>query len=342
MMGRGFRKIIQAAAAIIAVMLLCACSADSVEKTNLTVGGAGKGGTYEAYAESLSKLAESDFNIKVKTTAGSAANVRLVQDGFLNAAIVQNDILENAQKGIGIFENEPISENERAYSAVAAVFTEELQIIVRTDSEIESIDDLKGKAISIGEEESGVSGDAKMILDAYGISINDCYVLNLDYSESAAALKDGDIDAFFCIAGTPTEFISRLAEDTDIKLLSIDQAEAKIIKKQFNSFTDCVIPTGAYEGQDEDIQTLGLKAVIIVSNKLENDAVKKLTEDIFSYQDQMGLNIYADFELTADYATSSVPVSFHAGAAEYYKEHGLDVAVNENSGSGIIFGGQND
>lgn len=99
---------------------------------------------------------------------------------------------------------------------------EACQIVVRTDSEIETLDDLLGKTISIGAEESGTERNANQILQAQGISGDMVKTVNLDYTEAAAKLADGEIDAFFCTAGTQTTVIGELAKECGIRLLSID------------------------------------------------------------------------------------------------------------------------
>ena len=130
---------------------------------SVEIGTGGEKGTYYAYMSDFAKIMQREYTITPRTTAGSAASVRLLQKGFVDGAVVQDDILEQAYNGLGVFASEKTAGN-LTFSAVASLYTESLQIIVRADSDIHSVKDLKGKRVSIGESESGVIVEAEQIL----------------------------------------------------------------------------------------------------------------------------------------------------------------------------------
>ena len=101
-----------------------------------------------------------DFQTEVKTTAGSAANLRLLSEGYIQLAVVQADLLQDAWNGEGSFAG---GKTCQGYGAVAALYTEACQIIVRDDSSIINMDDLLGKTVSVGEKESGTEQNAEKI-----------------------------------------------------------------------------------------------------------------------------------------------------------------------------------
>ena len=137
------RKLLStAAASVMAVSLLCSCG----QSGTLKLGTGNTGGNYYSYGTMLHELDEN--GIEVKKTAGSQANLRLMNEGFIDMAIVQSDVLSEAVNGVGDFENEPVS----GVRAVAGLYDEAFQIIVRSESDINSIADLKGKKISVGDE----------------------------------------------------------------------------------------------------------------------------------------------------------------------------------------------
>lgn len=118
-------------------------------------GAAGLGGTYRVFGDTFANLVTSKnkkYSMEVKTTAGSAANLRLLSDGYIQMAIAQMDLTNDAYERTGIFENE---KKHGGYSAVAALYTEACQVVVRADSGINTIEDLQDKRVSVGEEESG-------------------------------------------------------------------------------------------------------------------------------------------------------------------------------------------
>ena len=159
-------------ALLIALMTVLLCSCSSGGET-IRFGAAGTGGIYNEAVNSIKSIADADGTLKIetKTTAGSAANVRLLSQNYLDAAIVQSDIAHDAFNGENNFEK---SGSLDGYSAVVGMFTEACHIVVRKDSDINSVDDLLGKTVSIGEEESGSELNAKQILSAYGLNSKLC------------------------------------------------------------------------------------------------------------------------------------------------------------------------
>lgn len=166
------------------ILMLAGCGAN---RKTIRFGAAGIGGMYDSFANAYVSLAnKEDFSYKLETrnTAGSAANVRLLSGKYIELGIAQADLVEEAYHGTGEFRDKAY----QGYKAVAALYPEACQIIVRTDSEIETLDDLLGKTISIGAEESGTERNANQILQAQGISGDMVKTVNLDYTEAAAKL----------------------------------------------------------------------------------------------------------------------------------------------------------
>jgi len=309
------------------------------EKADIRLGTGDPGGTYHAYSSRLSELLSKDFTIRLKSTVGSAANLRLLQNGFLDAALVQSDALYRAEKSREAAVNDPSAE-KRTYSAVAGLYTEVLQIVVRADSDILTPNDLKGRKVSLGPDESGVRLNAQDILNVLKITENDITPFYLSFTDSAEALKQGTIDAFFCMAGIPTAAISELAKTTGIRLLSLREQQAELLLKLYPYYHKCTIPDNTYEGQTEEINTVGVRAVFIVSNSIESSSVKKLTGEILDNSGTLNENIVTDGSLSALDASIEVIIPFHRGAAEYLKDHGVEVDVDSSDEGGMVFGSQ--
>ena len=128
------------------------------------------------------------INLKFETTAGSSANLRLLSDNYIELGIAQADLLDNAYKK---------NSNLRA---IAGLYTEACQLVVKADSDIKSINDLSGHTVSIGAEESGTELNANQILEFSGMPSSIVTTKNMDYIDAANSLKSGDIDAFFFCA----------------------------------------------------------------------------------------------------------------------------------------------
>ena len=247
-------------------------------ETERKLGTAGKGGNYYGYGTRLSEaLGESGVTLSVEETQGSAANLRLLSEGYLDFAIVQSDTLSDALNGTGAF-----SEKLSGFHTVTGLYTEACQVIVRAASGITDIGELAGKTVALGEENSGVSENARDILSAYGLSDGSFNREYLSFSDSAEALLDGTIDAFFVTASVPTTAVKELAEKTEIRILGIDSDIARRLLSENSAYTETVIPAGTYTGQTGDISTIGVAAVLIaadsVSEETENTILSVLKE----------------------------------------------------------------
>lgn len=307
---------------VLTVVMLCGCSSND---GNIRFGAAGIGGVYHQAATSMKQFAENDGSLKidVKTTAGSAANVRLLSQGYLDAAIAQSDIISDAYNGENSFKTA-----YKGYSALAALYTEVCHIVVRADSDIDGVDDLLGKTVSVGEAESGSELNAKQILSAYGLNEKMVKEVNMDYAKSAQALVSGDIDALFWTVGTNATVVDELSRQCDIRLIEIDKETSEKLKSAY-SYIDCQVEENTYKGQDKTINTVGVKSVLIVSDKLSNDTVKSLTKLVFDNANELQLTVSADIDVIEKDAVTGVNIPFHSGAAEYYSEKGIEVKTAE-------------
>ncbi len=292
---------------------LCSCA----KKDDIRFGTGNTGGVYYAYGTALSEIND---DITVKKTAGSQANLRLMDDGFVDMAIVQSDVLSEAVNGTEDFEEGSID----GVSAVAGLYMEAFQIIVPADSEIQTVADLDGKRVSVGEDGSGVAKNAEYILNSVGLNMDMLDIRNLTYSKSADALKSGDIDAFFAVLGTPSDVVTKLSEDMDIRILSLDDRTISYMTNLYGGYYETVIDAGTYKGQDEDVKTVGVKAVLVAADKTDSSSVKEVVTQIFENNDEIKKSVpFA--EADAEFATQDIPCGFHEGAADYYDGLGISV-----------------
>ena len=311
---------------LLPIIALCiGCGGDNSADKATRFGTGGTGGMYYAYGTELAKLIQAEGNgraLDVKTTAGSAANLRLLREKFLDLAIVQSDTLSNAINGRGVF---AAAGEGYGYAAVAGLYTEACQIVVSKNSDIASVGDLVGKKVSVGERESGVLQNAEQILMAHGLTLDMIEPNYLSFAEAAAALEHGELDAFFITAGAPTAAVADLAARKEIRLLSIDPDVQSNMMRLYKGYTRCTIPAGSYHGQDADVSTIGVKAVLVAGTDLKDDEVAYLTEFIFKNADKLPHN--SGDKLTNAYAVADIPSSFHAGAAKFYEAQGVKVNV---------------
>ena len=310
------------AGALLAAALLSGCSSVETAK-RLRFGVAGEGGIYREFGERFAALENETDNgqVELKATAGSAANLRLLTGEYLQLAIAQADLVQDAYDQTGIFADE---EESRGFGAVAALYTETCQVVVRADSDIQSIEDLHGRTVSIGAEESGSEQNARQILSAYGLNDKMVSMVNLNYEDAAAQLKAGRVDAIFMTVGAPSPVLTALAGECGIRLLKVDGAAAQRLQSAYSAYSGVTLPAGTYPGQTEEVQTVGVKAVLLASNALPAKQVQQLTQLLFSsregLEEQLGIPLDPE-----ENAVEGVGIPFHAGAAAYYKAAGITV-----------------
>ena len=313
-------------------ILTCLCllmTTGCSRQETIRFGAAGVGGMYYPFANALTELASKDetgINWKVKSTAGSAANLRLLSDNYIELGIAQADLIEDAYYGKGTFH----SGKYRGYKAVASLYPEACQIVVRKDSDITSLDDLEGKNVSVGEEESGTERNATQILEMCGLPDNLVNTKNLDYTDAADQLAEKKIDAFFCTAGICTTVIEELTKECDIRLLEIPESCRQKLKKAYSFYDDYVIPAGTYSGQTEDIQTISVQSVLLASSTLSEKTVQKLTASLFKHIKDIQYSISINLQLTPQEAVKGITIPFHPGAETYYKLEGVELPEVES------------
>jgi hypothetical protein len=289
-------------------------------KTTLKMATGGNTGTYYAYSSAVSQVLSehiSNISFDVQVTGASKANIYLIADKEADIAIVQNDVMYYANKGIDLFDGEAIT----GFSAMAGCYAEVCQIVSK--SNITSIADLKGKRVSVGDVGSGCEFNARQILDAYGITFNDIVVSNLSFGDSATAIKDDKIDAFFCVAGAPTTAIVELATSNKINLLEIDNEHAEKLINDYPFYTKFDVPGGSYKDVNSTVQTVAVVATYIVSDDLDENLVYNMTKTLFEKAEQLAVAHPKGAELNPEYAVSGISIPIHPGALKYYKEIGV-------------------
>ena len=216
------------------------------------------------------------------------------------------------------------------YSAIAGLYPEACQLVVRKDSAIHSIDDLQGKTVSIGASESGTERNARQILTTSGLTDSLVTTVNLDYTEAASSLRSGEIDAFFCTAGIKTTVIEELTRECDIRLIGLDEKLRSRLCSAYPFYSEFTIPANTYAGQTEDIMTLSVQAVLLANNRLSDRTVQDLTEILFAHAQELQYSVAVDMELSETVAVSNVGIPFHPGAASYYADHGISVDTGKS------------
>ncbi len=316
------KRILSVILLAVLMLSLASCGGASV----MTMGTGSPTGTYYAYGGVLGQYITNNAGITANavSTGGSKDNIQGIENGDYQLGTVQSDVMHYAWNGTRSFETDGKAENFRT---VAGLYAEAVQLVT-VNADIKSVADLKGKKVSIGAPGSGVYFNAMDVLDAAGIKLEEITPQYQNFDESADALKDGKIDAAFIVAGAPTPAITELSmTNANTRVVAIDGDIAKKLMQDNTFYSVYKIPANTYSNQTEEIVTVTVKATLIVSADASEDDVYKLTAAIFDNKDAIKKEHAKGTELSLENATEGLTVPFHAGAAKYFKEQGIEVEV---------------
>ena len=202
----------------------------------------GESGTYYAFGSVIAQHASNNAGVSVVGLVGngSQANIQELADGTADLAFCQSDVMAYAYNGTNLFDAKV-----EGFSTVAALYMEQVQIVT-TNPDIKTVADLAGKAVSIGAPGSGVYFNAIDVLGAYGLTENDIKPTYQSFGDSADALKNGQIDAAFIVAGAPTTAVTDLATTKDTYLVSLDDEHIATLLETSDYYTKTVIAKDVY------------------------------------------------------------------------------------------------
>ncbi len=258
-----------------------------------------------------------------QSTEGSVANVMSIAGGTLESGLSQADVSYWAYKGKGLFEKSGAITKLRA---IANLFPEAVHLVVRRDSGIESVADLRGKRISLDREGSGTRVDALLILKAYGLRLKDVTAEAQSAGAAVDLLRDGKLDGFFMVVGTPAAAVAELASDSLIRLIPIAGPKADKLRKNYPFFSAARITAGTYLNVPVT-ETLSVGAQWLVSADVPEDLVYGITRALWDPSTRRLLdNGHPKGRLiNIDSALHGLAVPLHPGARRYYEEAGLEL-----------------
>ena len=314
------KKLICVVLCLIMALSLVACGGAA---SKMTMGTGGTAGTYYGYGNVLGQYIKNHAGIDVTAVAtdGSKANIQGIAAGDYQLGTVQSDVMAYAWEGTRSFADDGKVDSFRV---VAGLYAEAVQLVTM-DANIKSVKDLKGKKVSIGAPGSGVYFNAMDVLAAAGLTEEDIQPQYQSFADSADALKDGKIDAAFVVAGAPTPAITELCTTNKAYLVPIDGDVAKKMMESCPFYTTYTIPAKTYNGQEQDVTTVTVKATLIVSASASEDDVYKLTKAIFENVSAITAENAKGAELSLENATTGMTAPFHAGAAKYFAEKNITV-----------------
>jgi uncharacterized protein len=282
----------------------------------------GQSGVYYPLGVAMSQIwgkALPDAKVTVQSTKASAENLNLLQAGRGEVALTLGDALSDAWKG----------DKEAGFAspltklrAMAGVYSNYIQIVANADSGIKTLADLKGKRISVGAPKSGTELNARAVLKAAGLAYSDfAKVEYLPFGESVELMKNRQLDVTLQSAGLGVASIRDLS--TSIKIVVVAVPPDVVAKVGDAAYQPSVIPANTYTGQTADTPTVAIKNFLVTHEGVPAEAVYAMTKSLFENLDTMVAAHSAAKGITKEGAITGTSVTFHPGAAKYYREIGL-------------------
>lgn len=291
----------------------------SEEKQDLSLLTGGTGGTYYPLGGQIGKIMtdNTNANITPQTSGASAENMETLRAGEAELAFTQTDIAAYAIDGKEMFEGKAIDNIQ----AIGSLYPETIQLVTTKDSGIQTVEDLKGKAVSVGAPGSGAYINAMQVLEVHGLTAEDIKAQNLSFDESTDGIQAGTIDAAFITAGTPTGAVEALSAQEDIVIVPIADDKIQALMDQYPYYSKDTVAAGTYN-IESDVNTVAVKAMLVVTNDLDEELVYEMTKAMFENTDKI-THAKGEF-ITPESALEGVGnLEFHPGAAKYFKEKGL-------------------
>jgi len=283
----------------------------------ITIGTGGVSGTYYVTGTQICKLVneyKSQTNLRcvVEATGGSIYNINAITNGELDFGIVQNDVVYNSYK------------KTKDIRTVMTIYSELFTLVTRKDANINSYLDLKNKRINIGNKGSGNEATTLAMFKAINFKKSDLkFASSLKSAEMPDALRDNKIDGYFYMVGHPTANITNASNSVGVKIVPLQGAKIDKLISDNPYYLKDSIKGGLYKDNDKDIQTFGVKAVLITNKDVSEKSVYLLVKSIVENFSEFKKSHLAYTNITKESLLIGLSIPLHKGAKKYFKEIGL-------------------
>jgi TRAP transporter TAXI family solute receptor len=259
---------------------------------------------------------------QVLSTDGSVANLRMLRNDELDAAVVQSDWQYHAYQGTPPFDDQPPLENLRT---LFALHDEPFTVLARTDSGIQTLEDLRGKRVNIGNPGSGQRATMEVLMEALGWGLTDFGgVSELPAGEQAQALCDDEVDAIVFTVGHPNASILEATALCEVRLVPVAGPAVEALVASHPYYFEAQIPGGLYRGSPDPVPSFGVRGMFTTTAALPEEEVYELVRAVFEEFDGLRYAHPALGQLTPEaMVQEAFAVPLHPGAEKYYRERRL-------------------
>ncbi|MEU7758586.1 TAXI family TRAP transporter solute-binding subunit [Micromonospora aurantiaca] len=303
---------VRAAAPLVLVLLLVAgligCRDEPSEPTRIRIATGSPTAVYHAFGQSLAALLNREVpgvRAEVVVTAASAQNVRLVGAGEAELGFTQADVLP------------PREPEHPSVLAVARVYDDLLHLVTRAGGPIRTLDDLRGRRVSVGADGSGTEITASRLLAVAQLGGDRVRQEHLGLDDSVAALREGRIDAFFFSGGLPVRGVAELAQRTSLRIVDLGDWTEPLRRAYGQVYVTRDVPRSVYRA--DPVSTVANPNYLIVRADLPAALVREVTRLLMDRRAELAAAHPAAGRMSPRSAIVTTPLPLHPGAAQWYR-----------------------
>lgn len=308
------RRCVRPVALVVALLSACGLLAgchSRFDGLRLTIATGNSDGVYYQVGAQLAGVWAGQLGIprpRVLVTAGSPDNIARLRDGTADIGFGSADAIADPDQG------------PRKLRALARIYDDYIQVVVRAGEPVEHLADLAGRRVSIGPADSQVHLVANRLLAAAGV--RGLRPVDLSLNDSLAALRAGHIDAFFWSGGLPTQSITDLAGTVPLRLLDLGSDPSGVLTTmlaRYPVYGTALVPAGTYGARTGSTTTLTVPNFLLVTDRMPADVAQALVSGLFGATGRLvGVNAAA-LGIDIHSAIYTQPVPLHPGAEAYYR-----------------------
>jgi uncharacterized protein len=314
------------ARALIAVStIVCALGAAAQNKVTLSISTGPTTGVYYPLGGGIANVLSKHvpgYAANAETTAGSVANLQLMNQKKSDLALSMADAAWDGFKGQGRFASGAVP-----VRALMVAYPNRMHVVTVEGTGINKMADLKGKRVSTGAANSATEVMAARVLEAMGVDFEkDIKRERLDPGKSSDAIKDRKLDAYFWVGGIPTAAVTDLGATPGTKLKLIDHSEAvdAMNKKYGPLYIQDIIPAKSYPGQEQPNHVATVWNLIVAHADMPNDVAYNIVKTIFDKRDDL-IQVHKEAQNfdVKNQSNAAASIPFHPGAIKYFAERGI-------------------
>ena len=259
------------------------------------------------------------FTLSATTSGGTEENINRIANGEAELGIGMPDSVYAAAAGVDSYEGSPVK-----VASLCGLWMNELNIIVRKDSGITDVSQLKGKRIATNPLGAAAMNMPETLFPLIGLSIDDCEWSHASVSDNCSKLKDGQVDAIIQTLGAPSSAVVDLASTTELRWLPLPMDVIEQMHEQVNFYDHSVLPAGTYSGQDEDVDCVGFVVNVYASTeRVSEEQGYAILNAMFAEDGLLGKYHSAGKACTLENAMNGLATEMHPGAVKFFTEKGM-------------------